>query len=261
VLRFRALCAVLLSSLLVLGNPAVQAKTVKESSAENRLSIKWDPLTGAPLTMRGKKGPILEIGPTSGLNRAQITRVGPLLVKKYGALLKIRWDQMRLKGAECISGNWYVSYWQTTQGLIIYESSLGFSIDPQGRVVSLGALLYPGVRVPEQVIIDREKALSVAREHVPDFAKADYRLLAESLVIYPDRKAERVDYYKVYAFNFFPQKALHPASVVGGWAVFVDTQTGKVVQRQTLFKPMGCCVPENWTPPKAEEVYKGILGH
>ena len=84
--------------------------------------------------------------------------------------------------------------------------------------------------------------------------------MAESRLIYPDRKAERIDYYQVYAFNFFPEKALHPASAVGGWAVLVDTQTGRPVLVQTLFKPMGCCVPENWTPPKIEDDYKGNFG-
>jgi hypothetical protein len=58
----------------------------------------------------------------------------------------------------------------------------------------------------------------------------------------------------VYAFNFFPEKALHPASTVGGWAVFVDSQTGKVALFEALLKPLGCCVPEDWVPPKPEEM-------
>ncbi len=218
-------------------------------------------MTGAPLTIRGGKKPLLKIDNVSRLSRERITGIGPLLAKKYASLLKIGPDQLRLKGAERISGTWYVSYWQTFKGLIIYESSLGFSIDPQGRVVSLGAILYPKVQVPEKTVIDRERALKTARDRIADFKKYEYRLLAESTVIYPERTAGGVTYYRAYAFNFFPKKALHPASVVGGWAVFVDTQTGKPVLEQTLFKPMGCCVPENWTPPKAEDVYKGILGN
>jgi hypothetical protein len=128
-------------------------------------------------------------------------------------------------------------------------------------VVSLGALIYPGVAVPECSPISRDKALAVARKQIPDFKKGNYQVRAENTVIYPDRQKDRVDYYQAYAFNFFPEKALHPASAVGGWAVFVDSRTGRVIQRQPLFKPMGCCVPENWTPPRAEEVYRGILGN
>ncbi len=251
----------LIGCLIVLWGNYAEGSRGKTSFNENQLSIKWDPLTGAPLTIRGKKSPLLEIGNVSRLSRAQITRIGPILVKKYAPILKIRPDQLRLKAAERISGSWYVSYWQTFQGTIIYESSLGFSIDPKGRVVSLGAILYPRVQVPEKDLIDRKRALKIAQDQIQDFKKFEYRLLAESTVIYPERKADRVDYYRVYAFNFFPEKALHPASAIGGWAVLVDTQTGRPVLVQTLFKPMGCCVPENWTPPKIEDDYKGILGN
>lgn len=252
---------VLIGWLIVLWGNYAEGSRGKTSFSENQLSIKWDPLTGAPLTVRGEKTPLLEIGDVSGLSRTQVTRTGSLLVKKYASIFKIQPDQLKLKSADRVSGSWYLSYWQTFKGLIIYESSLGFSIDPKGRVVSIGAILYPGVQVPEKSLIDRERALKTAMDRIPDFKKFDYRVLAESRLIYPERKAERIDFYQVYAFNFFPQKALHPASPIGGWAVLVDTQTGRPVLVQTLFKPMGCCVPENWTPPKIEDDHKGIFGN
>lgn len=242
------------------GGTWTQAKEQSNIDVTGHLSISWDSLTRSPLIIRGLKAPLLEISHLSRLNRAQITMTGPLVVKKYAALLKIQPDQLRLKGAEKISGTWYLSYWQTFQGTIIYESSLGFSIDPQGRVASMGTLIYPQVRVSNHPGISREKALRIAREQIQDFKKFDYRLLAENMVIFPERKTDSITYYRVYAFNFFPKKALDPTSVVGGWAVFVDSQTGKVVQIQTLYKPLGCCVPENWTPPKSEDLYKGIFG-
>jgi hypothetical protein len=96
--------------------------------------------------------------------------------------------------------------------------------------------------------------MKIGQSQVKDFKKLKCKLLAESTLIYPARKTDSVDYYRVYAFNFFPEKALHPASTVGGWAVFVDSQTGKVVLFETLLKPMGCCVPEDWVPPKPEEM-------
>jgi hypothetical protein len=74
------------------------------------------------------------------------------------------------------------------------------------------------------------------------------------VLIYPVKKINSIDYYRVFAFNFFPEKALHPASTVGGWAVFVDSQSGKVVLFEILLKPLGCCVPEDWVPPKPEEM-------
>ena len=219
-----------------------------------KLSIKWDPLTKAPLIIRGIESNLLEIKDFSNLSRKEITHTGPQLVSKYQSLLQIGPDQLKLKGAEKISDVWYVSYWQTFRGLILYESSLGFSIDHRGWIKSLGAILYPEVRAPSTSRISHEAAMKIGQSQIKDFNKLKCRLVAESVLIYPKRKENSVDYYRVYAFNFFPEKALHPASTVGGWAVFVDSQTGNVVLFETLLKPMGCCVPEDWVPPKPEEM-------
>ena len=246
---------------LGLGPLSAQADPETLRFEGRQITVKRDPLTRLPLTMRAAGVPLLEIKGIAKLTRNQITLAGPLLAKKYKKFLQIEPDELRLKAAERVDGTWYVSYWQTVKGWIIYESSLGFSIDPQGKILSLGALLYPQVPLPEGIKINRNQALKIGAGQVPDFKKQAYTLLAENILVYPVRTPQAIRYFKVYAFNFFPQKALHPASVVGGYAVFVDTQTAGVIHRETLFKPLGCCVPENWVPPKPEELYKGIFGN
>ena len=219
-----------------------------------KLSILRDSLTQAPVIIRGIESDLLEIKNFSKLSRKEITHTGPLLVNKYKSLLQIEPDQLKLKSAEKISDTWYVSYWQTFHGVIIYESSLGYSIDLRGRIKSLGALLYPHVQVPVTSKVNHDEALKIGQSQIKDFKKLKCILLAESILIYPMKRKNSIDYYRVYAFNFFPQEALHPASVVGGWAVFVDTQTGKKVFYEELLKPLGCCIPEGWVPPKPEEM-------
>ncbi|MCJ7748491.1 MAG: hypothetical protein MUP27_12210 [Desulfobacterales bacterium] len=219
-----------------------------------QLSIRRDPLTRAPLIIRGIESNLLEVKNFSKLSRKEITHTGPLLVNKYKSLLQIEPNQLQLKGAEKISDTWYVSYWQTFHGVILYESSLGFSIDSHGRIKSLGAYLYPTVQAPVTSKISHEKALKIGQGQIKDFKKLKCKLVAESILIYPVRKTNSVDYYRVYAFNFFPEEALHPATTEGGWAVFVDSQTGNVVLFEILMKPLGCCVPEDWVPPKPEEM-------
>ena len=219
-----------------------------------KLSIKRDPLTRTPLIVRGIDSNLLEIKNFLKLSKKEITHTGPLLVSKYQSLLQIEPDQLKLKGAEKISDTWYVSYWQTFQGVILYESSLGFSIDSRGNIKSLGALLYPTVQAPVTSKISHKEALKIGKGQIKDFKKLKCRLVAESVLVYPVKKTNSIDYYRVYAFNFFPEEALHPATTEGGWAVFVDSQTGKVVLFETLMKPLGCCVPEDWVPPKPEEM-------
>ena len=246
------LFSLFLLSSLVLVSEGADYETVDFKG--QKLSILRDPFTKVPLIIRGVESNLLEVKNFSKLSRKEITYVGPQLVSKYQSLLQIGPDQLKFKGAERISDTWYISYWQTFHGMIIYESSLGCSIDLQGCIKSLGALLYPNVKAPRSSKISHEEALKIGQRQIKDYKKLRCRLLAESVLVYPVKKKSSIDYYRVYAFNFFPQEALHPASVVGGWAVFVDSQTGNVVLFETLFKPMGCCVPENWVPPKPEEM-------
>jgi len=219
-----------------------------------KLSILRDSLTRSPVIIRGIESNLLEIKNFSKLSRKEITHTGPIIVNKYKSLLQIEPDQLRLKGAEKISDTWYVSYWQTFHGAIIYESSLGYAIDSRGRIKSMGALLYPHVQAPVTSKVSHDEALKIGQSQIKDFKKLRCILLAESVLVYPVKKKNSIDYYRVYAFNFFPEEALHPASVVGGWAVFIDTQTGKKVLYEELLKPLGCCIPEDWVPPKPEEM-------
>jgi len=248
----------LLTTLILLSTPGLGGNGRPDDETilyrGQKLSVKRDPLTQNPLIIRGIESNLLEIKNFSKLTRKEITHTGPILANKYKSLLQIEPDQLKLKGAEKILDTWYVSYWQTFHGVIIYESSLGYSIDSQGRIKSLGALLFSYVQAPVTSKISREEALQIGQGQIKDFKKLKCILLAESVLIYPVKKKSSNDYYRVYAFNFFPEKALHPASVVGGWAVFIDTQTGKKVLYEELLKPLGCCIPEDWVPPKPEDM-------
>jgi len=253
---FKTILQTFLFSLFLLSSPVLVSEGADYETVNykgQKLSILRHSLTQAPVIIRGIESNLLEIKNFSKLSREEITHTGPILVNKYKSLLQIEPDQLKLKGAEKISDTWYVSYWQTFQGVIIYESSLGFSIDSRGNIKSLGALLYPQVQAPITSRVSHEEALKTGQGQIKDFKKLKCILLAESVLIYPVKKKSLIDYYRVYAFNFFPQEALHPASVVGGWAVFIDTQTGKKVLYEELLKPLGCCIPEDWVPPKLED--------
>jgi len=254
---FKTILLTILISLFLLLSPPLGSKGIDYETFNfkgQKLSILRDSLTQAPVIIRGIESNLLEIKNFSKLSREEITHTGLILVNKYKSLLQIEPGQLKLKGAEKIGDTWYVSYWQTFHGVIIYESSLGYAIESSGRIKSLGALLYPHVQAPMSSKVSHKEALKIGQGQIKDFKKLKCILLAESVLIYPIKKKSSIDYYRVYAFNFFPQEALHPASVVGGWAVFIDTQTGKRVLYEELLKPLGCCIPEDWVPPKLEDM-------
>jgi hypothetical protein len=206
-------------------------------------------------------GPILKISSGFPANRRQAAASGPELVAFLEPLIPVHPGQIRFKSAEKIAGSWFISFWQTAKNYIVYGSSLGYSIDQKGRIQSAGVLLYPQIPVPENIVISRIQALERAKGEIKDYRERKYRLVAENILIFPDRESRPMRFYLVYAFNFFPpEKARDPGAAEAGVGFFVDTQTGAVVNRQTLFKPLGCCLPEKSVPVDPEKEYKSLIG-
>lgn len=212
------------------------------------LDVTWDEITNAPLTVSAVGSDLLVVRGIAGMERGEVQDMGTLLVKKYRQLLRVRPEHLVLSKAEKTAGIWYLSYRQTVHGATVYDSSLGFSIDPDGRVRSLGAILYPDARAPAASRLDREQALKIARAKLRETDESDHDVSAESVVIYPERRAGAVEYHRAYIFNFFGRKDAHPGSVANGRAVFVDGRTGRILKTQPLFKPLGCCLPSDWKP-------------
>jgi hypothetical protein len=212
------------------------------------LDVTWDEITNAPLTVSAVGSDLLVVKGIEAMGRGEIQDIGTLLVNKYCRLLRVRPEQFVLRKVEKSAGSWFVSYRQAFRGLPVYDSSLGFSIDPDGRVRSLGAILFPDVRAPAVPRLDRGQALAIARAKLRDTDESDHEVSAESVAIYPERHAGVVEYHRAYIFNFFASKETHPGSVVNGRAVFVDGRTGRILKTLPLFKPLGCCLPVDWTP-------------
>lgn len=212
------------------------------------LDVAWDEITNAPLTVSAVGSDLLVVKGIEGMGRGEVQDIGTLLVNKYWKLLRVRPEQFVLRKAEKIDGSWFVSYRQAVHGLAVYDSSLGFSIDPDGRVRSLGAILYPDARVSAAFRLDRAHALRIAQLKLREIDTSDHEVSAESVAIYPERRAGAVEYHRTYIFNFFARKGTHPASAVNGRAVFVDGMSGRILKTQPLFKPLGCCLPAGGIP-------------
>lgn len=256
----RGAAVAVLTGALLLGvcDPAVATEGVVVGAPRvtlngQALDVTWDEMTNAPLTVSSVGSDLLVVRGIGRMGRGEVQDIGSLLVNKYWRLLRVRPEQLVLRKVEKSAGSWYVSYRQVVRGLAVYDSSLGFSIDPEGRVRSLGAILFPDARVPAVSRLDREQALKIARARLQETGESDHEVSAESVAIYAERRAGALEYHRVYIFNFFAPKETHPGSVVNGRAVFVDGRTGRIVKTMPLFKPLGCCLPADWKPEEMKQ--------
>jgi len=207
------------------------------------LEVEWDAVTGAPRRIAAVGADLLEVKNADALGAREVGEIGLLLVRRYAGLLRVAPGQLVLKKVERAGGSWYVAYAQKVGGLEVAGSSLGFSIDPAGRIPSLGALLYPDARVPAGPRMGRGRALARAREHLARAGSGAVSLEEAREVLFPLRSAASVEYVRAFRFDLVPEGRQDPAAAAKGYAVFVDAASGRVVHAETRVRSFGCCLP------------------
>lgn len=213
-----------------------------------KIRIKIDPITGLTRIIKGDPYiTVLKGLDLDNLNEKTAKKSMQSLISLLGNYLEVKMEELKFAAMERIGGSWFISFWQTYGGVIIFESSIGFSIDPGGGVPSIGALLCKDHKVfnlPTKASISMKEAKEIAVAHLREREPMQYKLAAYQLIVYPMKKGERVtDYYLTYILNFYYPEEFRVTRSQAGWICFVDAVTGKILDVQPLVAIASCCTP------------------
>jgi Zn-dependent metalloprotease len=81
------------------------------------------------------------------------------LIDDYSDVLKVRSQHLKFKKADTDGSWWFVAYEQTYSDIPVYSSEIGFTIDPQGTIVTLGARAYPKIDISTSASISSSQAI------------------------------------------------------------------------------------------------------
>ena len=232
-------------------NPFALFDPWREKTLEGRrLRIKIDPLTG--LTRIVKASPYivkLEGYDLDHLDEAGAWRALRRLLSLLGDCLDVEAEELKFAGMDRVGGSWYISFWQTYGGVIIFESSIGFSIGPEGEIPSLGALLHEAhkpLNLPTRAKFTLDEANAIARAHIMREEPSDYTMVAYQLIVYPMTGSDgAVHYYLAYILNYYFPEEVRVSRSPAGWVCFVDAVTGRIIDVQPLVAIASCCMPVN----------------
>ena len=156
------------------------------------------------------------------LSSETIKQLGERLIDDYKDVLKITSKSIKLKNVDTDGQWWFVEYEQIVSDIPIYGSEIGFSVDPQGYVVTLGATVHPGVSIKPVPHISPERALEVAKRR---FQLDSIIVLHQpSLIILPIENDSTFTYHlswKVQLISVQPLKNI---------TYFIDATNGKVLR-------------------------------
>jgi hypothetical protein len=225
--------------------PAFPDVWIEEKIEGQAMKIKIDPSSGLPRIIRGLPSVIvLKAFDPTRLTKKGAQEVLASLLLLFRRYLDMDISEFKLSGMECVEGTWYISFWQTYKGVIIYESSIGFSIGPKGDIPSVGVLLHKSHKerhLPTWAKLSLKEATALAKAYLRKTEPWDHTLRAYQLVIYPLKKGGKVDYYLAYILNLYsPENQVVGSSRIG-WACFVDAVNGKIVDAFHLLAMPNCC--------------------
>ncbi len=232
-----------------INNPFILFSSWREEILKGRrIRIKIDPITGLTRIIKGDPYiTVLRGFDLDNLKEKGAIRSMQSLISLLGNYLEVEIEELKFAGMERIGGSWFISFWQTYGGVIVFESSIGFSIDPGGGVPSIGALLHKGLKafdLPTKASISLKEAKEVAIAHLREREPLAYKLAAYQLILYPMEKGGRViDYYLAYILNFYYPEEFRVTRSQAGWVCFVDAVTGKILNVQSLVAIASCCTP------------------
>jgi len=217
----------------------------EETIGDQQVRIKIDSLSGLPRVIRGLPAvTVLKDFDPKNLNEQGAWKVLATLLSLFKHYLNLDVQEFKLIDMKCVENTWYISFWQTYGGVIIYESSMGFPIGPRGDIPSIGMILHKAhkkLHLPTQAKLSLKDATIIAKAYLKRSEPWDHKLRAYQLIIYPMKKVGRVDYYLAYILNLYSPEDRAVGSSRIGWACFVDAVTGQIVDAHRLLAIPNCC--------------------
>lgn len=217
----------------------------EEMIGDQRVKIKIDRLSGLPRLVRGLPSAIvLKNFDPNGLNEQGAWRILATLLSLFKSHLGMGVEEFKFTAMDRVENNWYISFWQTYGGVIIYESSLGFSIGPKGDIPSIGMLLHKAhkeLHLPTRAKLSLKEATAIAKAYLRKNEPWEHKLQAYQLIIYPMKREGGVDYYLAYILNLVSPEDRVVGSSRIGWTCFVDAVTGQIVDAHYMLAIPNCC--------------------
>lgn len=165
------------------------------------------------------------------IDRQMIERFAPRVLNEYKTLLGIDPQQFTLKRAEWDGEFWYLSFDQFYKGIPVHTGKFGFTLNPDGNIISIGSDGHPGLDLSVTPQRNWADLVEIARSRFNAQNPDSLALLSEpALLIYPDWLEEEVKYHLAYKIELHDQ--------IGGdnRRYFIDANTGHVLLDRSMWR-------------------------
>lgn len=188
----------------------------------NQLMVSVNAATGSAHRVYGELADVSRYGFRSGdLDRDAILQLSRSVFADYGKILKVAPDDLAPRIVDSDGQMWFVTYQQTYRGLPVERTEAGYTLDADGRMVALGADVYPNIAVETTPQVPADDALIAAKtlfgEDEPETR------LPPALIVYPRATKKGTSFLLAWKLELASKMA--PRDVV----YFIDAVTGGLI--------------------------------
>jgi Zn-dependent metalloprotease len=155
------------------------------------------------------------------LDSISVSEIGLHLFNAYSEQLKIKESDVQIRKVDTDGSWWFVEYKQKVGNIPVKYSEIGYTIDPEGYIIALGAKAFPGIRDIPTPRMQGDEALRIV---LSVFDEVDPEILYEpALKILPLYVQSDYNYFLTYEITL---RSIQP---VRNLTFFVDAQTGHIL--------------------------------
>ncbi len=222
----RKTIGILLALLLATPIFAQGNRTIVIDKYGHQLVVQINPKTGSAHRVYGILPPINQYGiQAKTLSQLSIEGLSKKFFADYGTILKVNPDQVKLRSAETDGKMWYVTYRQAVNGVPVYGTEIGYTINQDGDLIALGADAYQSIAISTTPALTSTQGETAARKAL-GVDPAETKSPGE-LIIYP------VDTDSTTAFRLAWKIQLSSFKPLRNATFFVDAGNGQVVAEQS----------------------------
>lgn len=196
----------------------------------NELLLQLNQQTGSAHRLFGQLPNISTYGfQSEKINQTSIQEISQKFFSDYSKILKIDPQQLKLTRAETDGKLWFVSFSQSKNGVPVYGTEIGYTVNMIGNVVALGADAYQDISVSTTPTVTKSNAEYVAKKAFEFDSTVTEREC--ELLIFPKEEKDTTILYLTWKITLFRPLPLKET------IYFIDAQKGTIIdQRSNLIE-------------------------
>lgn len=204
-------------------------KTVNLSGKDYRVSE--NVATGSPHRIYGVKENYKNNGFKSKMTNTDILALSQRIVHDFKPVLKINSEQVQIKNVIEHGGYYSVSLEQTYNKIPVWGSEMGYTMDKDGNLISLGADIYSDLNIPTKPQLSKNDAIARVNQKL---AGSQAKIVNQcDLYIYPLNTGTKPEF--VLAWRIEVVDDIH----FERYYCFINANTGETVAKVDMTRDAG----------------------